>query len=249
MDLNLHEDNTPPLTSGIMSLINEGMPSMVKNPNKRLISLPNTVPPVKKVKKTAELSLAIPLDKTTDTMVLHRVAEAARQKARDASQPQIRPAGKLRPGRPPKVPDSALSQEELERRNRRRDRNRQCAARERQRNAFYQDLLEEAKQEHIQQVYCLEMDNAVLSKHLELLTNEDELSLATIKDLLERVKDQTAKDEESIVKVEEIDDNEKTQDEAVGTLIQPPPNQLAAFTSFNLPKVNLWPGALNETTK
>ena len=237
MDLNLHEDNAPPLTSGIMSLINEGMPSMVKNPNKRSISLPNTVQPAKKVKKTAELSLAIPLDKTTETMVLHRVAEAARQKARDASQPQIRPSGKLRPGRPPKVPDSALSQEELERRNRRRDRNRQCAARERQRNAFYQDLLEEAKQEHIQQVYCLEMDNAVLSKHLELLMNGDELSLATIKDLLDRVTDQPAKVEESVVKVEEVDENESTKDDAVGTLINPPNNQLAAFTSFNLPKL------------
>ena len=115
MDLNLHEDNVPsPLTSGIMSLINEGgRPSMVKNPNKRSLSLTNPVQqPAKKVKKTAELSLAIPLDKTIESMVLYRVAEAARQKARDASQPQIRPSGKLRPGRPPKVPDSALSQEQ-----------------------------------------------------------------------------------------------------------------------------------------
>ena len=89
-------------------------------------------------RKTAELSLAIPLNKTTESTTLQRIAEEARQKARDASQPLIRPSGKLRPGRPPKVPDSALTPEELERRNRRRDRNRQCAARERQRNAFYQ---------------------------------------------------------------------------------------------------------------
>lgn len=89
-------------------------------------------------RKTAELSLAIPLNKTTESTTLQRIAEEARQKARDAGQPLIRPSGKLRPGRPPKVPDSALTPEELERRNRRRDRNRQCAARERQRNAFYQ---------------------------------------------------------------------------------------------------------------
>ena len=51
-------------------------------------------------RKTAELSLAIPLNKTTESTTLQRIAEEARQKARDASQPLIRPSGKLRPGRP-----------------------------------------------------------------------------------------------------------------------------------------------------
>ena len=180
MDLNLHEDNALPdaptlVPPNIISLFNEGLPSMVANLAKRQLE-PNEKPSTsKRSKETAELSLAIPLNKTTDTMVLQRIAEAARQKARDASQPQIRPSGKLRPGRPPKVPDSALSKDELERRNRRRARNRQCAARERQRNAFYQDLLEEGKQNHIREVYCIEMDNAVIEKQLEVLLAFDQV--------------------------------------------------------------------------
>ena len=80
MDLNLHENtalsDALTLVSPIeMSLSNDGLPSMIATLAKRSQLDPIEAPPTtKRTKKTAELSLAIPLNKTTDTMVLQRIA-------------------------------------------------------------------------------------------------------------------------------------------------------------------------------
>merc|ERR1712048_1159095 len=74
-----------------------------------------------------------------------------------------------RPGRAPKVSDDKLSATELERRNRRRARNREAAARQRNRRIAKVDQLESQVQELTEANHCLTSENERLRAELDQL--------------------------------------------------------------------------------
>ena len=118
-------------------------------------------------RRSPYLSLAIPLDKSNQ--LLRQIADNARLAAHERETAPGRNPTRARPGRVPLIPDSALSEAELERRNRRRERNRQCAARERMRHGIYQELLEERKMCETALVSGIELENVTLLSQFNLL--------------------------------------------------------------------------------
>ena len=123
-------------------------------------------------RRSPYLSLAIPLDK--NNQLLREIAKNARQAAEErVTGPGRAPTERARPGRVPRIPDSALSEAELERRNRRRERNRQCTARERMRHGIYQELLEERKLVQTAVLSGVEMENVSLLTQFNLITGNN----------------------------------------------------------------------------
>lgn len=89
--------------------------------------------------------------------------------------PRISPEGqtgdvlKRRPGKEPSLPDSALSVDDLERRNNRRRRNREAAARVRERRINKMSLLEKQIQELKRDQDRLMNENKALKREVEVL--------------------------------------------------------------------------------
>ena len=90
-------------------------------------------------------------------------------------------------------------------------------------------MLEEGKQNHIQELYCIEMDNALIDKQTEVLmggkTKFDKKTLLKLKAKL------LQSDIEIKVEKEAEEMLPTTSDEAVGTLIDPPPVITQALVS------------------